>query len=144
MRLSVSIPTACFSVRAPRLDVRNRTTGNALSLVIPQAVREVELEIDWVRRTIRDRAGADRSGWLVESGLWTTPVPFVPGNDEVRVEVIDNLADRRPRVTVVCPSHRVAHRTVQTHRLIGHPSRRGRECELEVTVDTRDRSEAAP
>jgi len=77
------------SEQAIDIVLRNKTTGESLTLALPEDWDGTDLSLDFRRRTIVDTTGADRSSLLdpSDSGLWKTE-PLITGANAIEIEAV--------------------------------------------------------
>lgn len=95
--ISLALPASASPVS---VSVRNETTGKSLKLNLPADWDGTDVSLDFYRRTIKDAAGADRSGLLDvdDNALWLETPAFTAGCavtlgvGDLRKDFIDTLA----------------------------------------------------
>jgi hypothetical protein len=94
------------NVRGPILDLtlpastdaldivfRNATTGKTLTINLPAEWDGDDLTLDWLRRTITDQTGADRSALLDpgDNDLWGAREPLAGGSNDLEIEAVQPI-----------------------------------------------------
>lgn len=80
------------------LILRNKTTGDQLTIDIPGAWAGDDLTLDFFGRTIKDQNGVDRSSMLntEDNALWT-PNPLITGVNDLEIEVAETATISGPQ-----------------------------------------------